>query len=110
MKEDPATEAESRVSRTKVGIATAPVSDYERAMRDLAAIWLYVADSSCRGYSPLYDRICRTVAESDEVLDLVSEAPPRGHNPVLLLAAVHYLLLGGARSRAGGGLRRGVRR
>jgi hypothetical protein len=64
-------------------------------MRDLAAIWLYVADSSCRGYSPLYDRICRTVAESDEVLDLVSEAPPRGHNPVLLLAAVHYLLLGG---------------
>jgi hypothetical protein len=64
-------------------------------VRDLAAIWLYVADTSCRGYSPLYDRICRAVAESDEVLDLVSEAPPRGHNPVLLLAAVHYLLLGG---------------
>ena len=64
-------------------------------VRDLAAIWVYVADSGCRGYSPLYDRICRTVAESDEVLDLVSEAPPTGHNPVLLLAAVHYLLLGG---------------
>ena len=64
-------------------------------MRDLAAIWLYIADTSCRGYSPLYDRICRTVAESDEVLDLVSEAPRHGHNPVLLLAAVHYLLLGG---------------
>jgi len=64
-------------------------------MRDLAAIWLYVADSSCRGYSTLYDRICRTVAESDEVLDLVSEAPRRGHNPLLLLAAVHYLVLGG---------------
>ena len=64
-------------------------------MRDLGAIWLYVADSSCRGYSPIYDRICRTVAESDEVLDLVSEAPPRRHNPVLLLAAVHYLVLGG---------------
>ena len=64
-------------------------------MRDLGKIWLYVADTSCRGYSPLYDRICRTVAESDEVLDLVSEAPPVGHNPVLLLAAVHYLLLGG---------------
>jgi hypothetical protein len=64
-------------------------------LRDLAAIWLYVADSSCRGYSPLYDRICRAVAESDEVLDLVSEAPPRGHNPILLLAAVHHLLLGG---------------
>src|SRR4051812_4195800 len=64
-------------------------------MRDLAVIWVYVADISCRGYSPLYDRICRAVAESDDVLGLVSEAPRRGHNPVLLLAAVHYLLLGG---------------
>ena len=64
-------------------------------MRDLAAIWLYIANTSCRGYSPLYDRICRTVADSEEVLDLVSEAPRHGHNPVLLLAALHYLLLGG---------------
>jgi hypothetical protein len=64
-------------------------------VRDLAAIWVYIADSSCRGYSPLYDRICRAVAESDDVLDLVTEAPPRGHNPLLLLAAVHYLLLDG---------------
>ncbi len=64
-------------------------------MRDLAELWLYIADTSCRGYSPLYDRICRTVAESDDVLDLVSEAPARGHFPVLLLAAVHYLVLGG---------------
>jgi cellulose biosynthesis protein BcsQ len=34
------------------------------------------ADSSCRGYSPLYDRICRTVAESDEVLDPTSFVIP----------------------------------
>jgi hypothetical protein len=61
----------------------------------LADIWIYVAESSCRGYSPLYDRICRAVAESDAVLDMVAEAPPEGHNPVLLLAAVHDLLLGG---------------
>ena len=61
----------------------------------LAGIWIYVADSSCRGYSPLYDRICRVVAESDAVLSMVREAPPVGHNPVLLLAAVHDLLLGG---------------
>jgi hypothetical protein len=67
------------------------VSDHDA----LAAIWIYVADSSCRGYSPLYDRICRAVAESDAVLEMVTEAPPEGHNPVLLLAAVHYLLLGG---------------
>jgi hypothetical protein len=61
----------------------------------LADVWIYVADSSCRGYSPLYDRICRAVAGSDAVLGMVSEAPPAGHNPVLLLAAVHHLLLGG---------------
>jgi hypothetical protein len=28
----------------------------------LAAIWIYIADSSCRGFSPLYDHICRTAA------------------------------------------------
>ncbi|HMQ24605.1 MAG TPA: DUF2332 domain-containing protein [Acidimicrobiales bacterium] len=64
-------------------------------MSDLAALWRYIADTSCRGYSPLYDRICRTVADDAEVLGLVSEAPPQGHNPLLLLAAVHYLVLGG---------------
>jgi hypothetical protein len=62
---------------------------------DLAAIWIYIADSTCRRYSPLYDRVCRAVADSDAVLDMVAEAPPEGHNPVLLLAAVHHLLLGG---------------
>ncbi|HEX5614879.1 MAG TPA: DUF2332 domain-containing protein [Acidimicrobiia bacterium] len=65
------------------------------AVDDLAAVWLYVADTSCRGYSPLYDRICRAVAGNDDVLELVSTAPPVGHNPLLLLAAVHYLVLGG---------------
>ncbi len=62
---------------------------------DLAAIWRYLADTSCRGYSPLYDRICRHVADSEETLALVTEAPPPGHHPLLLLAAVHYLLLDG---------------
>ena len=63
--------------------------------RDLASIWTYFADTSCGEYSPLYDRICRTVADSDEVLDLIREAPPRAHQPNVLLAAVHYLLLSG---------------
>ena len=62
---------------------------------DLAAVWTYFADTSCGEYSPLYDRICRTVAASDEVLALIAEAPPRGHLPNVLLGAVHYLLLGG---------------
>jgi hypothetical protein len=47
----------------------------------LAGIWIYIADSSCRGYSPLYDRICRAVAESDAVLEMVAEAPPVGPPP-----------------------------
>lgn len=68
---------------------------HDAPVSDLAALWRFIADTSCRGYSPLYDRICRTVAEDAEVLDLVSEAPPQGHQPLLLLAAVHYLLLGG---------------
>ena len=61
----------------------------------LADVWIYFADTSCRGYSPLYDRICRTVAVSDDVLELVGQAPPRGHQPNVLLGAVHFLLLGG---------------
>jgi hypothetical protein len=64
-------------------------------MRELGAVWVYVADTSCGRYSPLYDSICRTVAASDELLDLVEQAPPPGHFPILLLAAAHYLVLGG---------------
>jgi hypothetical protein len=61
----------------------------------LSDIWIHIADTGCRDYSPLYDRICRTVAADDDVLDLVREAPPAGHFPNVLLGAVHYLLLGG---------------
>ncbi|MDP9332348.1 MAG: DUF2332 domain-containing protein [Actinomycetota bacterium] len=62
---------------------------------DLSAVWIWFADNVCREYSPIYDRVSRTVAASDEVLSLVREAPPRSHQPNVLLAAVHYLLLGG---------------
>ncbi|MGI8793154.1 MAG: DUF2332 domain-containing protein, partial [Acidimicrobiales bacterium] len=63
--------------------------------RDLADVWTHFADTSCGSYSPLYDQICRTVSDTPEVLDLVRDAPPKGHQPNVLLAAVHYLLLGG---------------
>src|SRR5438552_1850865 len=62
---------------------------------DLAALWEQFADTSCRAYSPLYDRISRTVARDEDLLALVREAPPRSHQPLLLLAAVHFLLLNG---------------
>lgn len=63
---------------------------------DLAELWVSFADTQCAAYSPLYDRIARTVATSADVLALVQDAPGRAHMPNVLLAAVHYLLLGGA--------------
>jgi hypothetical protein len=62
---------------------------------ELAAIWTWYAENIFHDYSPLYSRIARTVAASDDVLALLHEAPPRSHQPNVLLAAVHYLLLGG---------------
>ena len=64
-------------------------------MNDLGRIWEWFADTSCKGYSPLYDRICRVVAEDDDVLALALEAPPAAHQPNVLLGVVHYLLLDG---------------
>jgi hypothetical protein len=62
---------------------------------ELGRIWEWFADTSCKGYSPLYDRICRFVADDEELLALVQEAPPPAHQPNVLLGVVHYLLLGG---------------
>src|SRR5689334_14656430 len=62
--------------------------------RELGAVWNLIADTSFAA-APMYDRIARAVAEDEAVLTLVLEAPPDGHFPLLLLAAVHYLVLGG---------------
>lgn len=43
-----------------------------------------------------YERICRGVAEDEELLSLIAEAAPDQRRPNILLAAVHYLLLLGA--------------
>ena len=53
------------------------------------------AERDARGYSPLYEKVCLGVADDAEVLALAAGAhgPPY---PNVLLAAVHYLLLGGA--------------
>jgi hypothetical protein len=61
----------------------------------LADLWSWYADKVFSGYSPLYAQIARTVAASDDVLALLAEAPPQSHQPNVLLAAVHYALLGG---------------
>jgi hypothetical protein len=70
----------------------ARMSDQIEALADL---WEWFAATQCRGYSPLYERICGVVAQDREVLELVRAAPPAAHLPPALLAAVHYLLLDG---------------
>jgi hypothetical protein len=62
---------------------------------DLGQLWVWFADTSCRGYSPIYDQVSRAVSRNRDVLALIREAPPAAHQPTVLLAAVHFLLLGG---------------
>jgi hypothetical protein len=61
---------------------------------ELAALWRWFADSQFTA-SPLYTAIAGAVADDPEILDLVLESPPLAHLPLILMAAVHYLLLGG---------------
>ncbi len=55
------------------------------------------ARGAARDGSTTYDTICRGVADDPDVLALINEAPVTQRRPNLLLAAVHYLLLGGVR-------------
>jgi hypothetical protein len=52
-----------------------------------------------RDGTAVYERICRGVADDRPLLDLTGLAPPAQRRPNLLLAAVHFLLLGGADDR-----------
>jgi hypothetical protein len=79
----------------------------------LARWWSDFARTECRGYSPLYERSCETVARSPEVLALALSAPVPGRQPNVLLAAAHDLVLRGvdhplgawyAQAAAGGSL------
>jgi hypothetical protein len=54
------------------------------------------AESSARDGAPTYAAICRAVADDADILGLLASAPPAQRRPNLLLAAVHFLLLGGA--------------
>jgi hypothetical protein len=62
---------------------------------ELADLWEWFGRHQFRGYSPLYEQIAVAVALDDEVLGFVRESPPAAHLPPVLLAAVHYLVLGG---------------
>jgi hypothetical protein len=62
---------------------------------ELAAWWRWFGDSECRGYSPVYERICTAVADTDAVLDRLLILPSHARQPNMLLAAVHDLVLRG---------------
>jgi hypothetical protein len=55
------------------------------------------AQGAVRDGAVTYDALCRGIADDPEVLALIGEAPVRQRRPNLLLAAVHFLLLGGVR-------------
>ncbi len=65
------------------------------ASEALARVWGYYATDIYGTYAPLYRELARVVAGDEDLLGLVLDAPPSAHDPNVLLAAVHYLVLGG---------------
>lgn len=61
--------------------------------------WLFFAGEARRGGSPVYARICEGIAEDLELQALAAEARPGQPPANILLAAVHFLLLGGVADR-----------
>jgi hypothetical protein len=62
---------------------------------DLAALWRWFVAEEASGYSPLYTAIVEAAADDEDLLALVASAPESSQYPLLLLAAVHDLVLGG---------------
>ncbi len=58
---------------------------------------LSFAHTQARGFSALYERLSLGIADDEDLLALLGEAPAGQRRPTLLLAAVHDLLLGGTR-------------
>ena len=71
-----------------------PISDAQLAA--LAQRFVRFADQECGAYAPLYDHLARGIAGDPELLTLAGHARSGQQAPLLLLAAVHALLLGGA--------------
>ena len=66
------------------------------ALDELAGRFRRFASAEAAGSSPLYERLARGVADDRELLALAAHRGPGQPPANLLLAAVHYLLLGGA--------------
>jgi hypothetical protein len=64
--------------------------------RDLAKLWRIYAETGPGEDAPIYRDIANAVAGDEDLLAVVRAAPPETHHPNHLLAAVQFLLLGGA--------------
>lgn len=72
-----------------------PAIDYRPRRSELARRLVEFSESH-REYSPLYSALSARAAEDRELLALLGDARPGQRRPVLLFAAVQFLLLGGA--------------
>lgn len=61
---------------------------------DLAERFLVLADHDFAGYSPVYERVARALADDPEALGLLLDGAPARRAAVLALAAVHDVVLG----------------
>jgi hypothetical protein len=67
----------------------------------LADRFSVLADDDFAGYSPVYERIARAIADDPESLALLVDVAPTGRAPVLFLAATHDLVLAGLGGQLG---------
>jgi hypothetical protein len=58
----------------------------------LAAQCVHLADKECKGYSPLYERLARQLAEDHELIERLRRVPEPNRVPVNLFAAVNWLV------------------
>ncbi len=62
-------------------------------IEELSALFVFLADTDFHGYSPIYERLARSVADDPDLLGFIATAVSpnvrRGRVPVLFLAATH---------------------
>jgi len=62
-------------------------------IEELSALFVFLADTDLHGYSPIYERLARSVADDGDLLGFIASAVSpsvrRGRVPVLFLAATH---------------------
>lgn len=64
-------------------------SDY---LDRLAEYFRWYAAETFAGYEPHYERVCRHIADTPEVVQIIGAHPEDAHQPNVILAAVRYLL------------------